>query len=152
MGHLAMEEVSFEQMKEIMKKQMNYTDEEFDHVWSQPKFQKTFSMMPTKEFRDTTLVLEVVESHGCSEGMKVGDKLYFTGMALLDTSRSSKWCAYALSHATSFAFLCHNMMLQGIDPNEMYSNHCSCFDAGCKYGLGQVIMKAYTIKEDSSKF
>ncbi len=148
MAHLSMDTSNQEAMLEAAKKQLGYTDEQLAHIMSQPKFQKTLQLMPTPEFRNTTLVIEVVEVHGCSEGMKVGDKLYFTGMALLDTKRSDNWCGYALSNLGMFVFTCHNMMLNGIDPNLMYSNHTHCFDAGCKYGLGHVIMKAYTIKED----
>lgn len=150
MAHLSIESTEAASNNEGLKafqEHMGYTDEQLAHVMSQPKFMKTLSIMPTPEVRNKTLVLEVVESHGCSEGMKVGDKLYFTGMALLDTKRSSNWCGYALSNITAIVFSCHNLILNGVDPNLMYSNHTVCFDAGCKYGLGQVVIKATVIEE-----
>jgi uncharacterized repeat protein (TIGR04076 family) len=151
MGHLKFDDAD-DGMLKVLQQHMGYTEEELEHVLENPKFVHTFQTMPTPEVRNSTLVLEVVKSHGCSEGMKVGDKLYFTGLALLDPKRSSPWCAYALSHATTLTFSCHNLILQGIDPNEgMYSNHCNCYDCGSEFGLGQVVMKAYVIKENENK-
>jgi len=126
---------------------MGYSDAEMEQFKKDPKKIRTAPLMVSPKMRNSTMVIEVVESHGCAEGMKVGDKLYFTGIAHLDSKRSSDWCAYALSQATTFAYCCHNMILQDIDPNEMYSQYFACFDCGSKYGWGHVVMKAYVIDE-----
>lgn len=130
------------------KETLGYTEEEIENITSRPNFMKYLSIMPTPEVRNSTMVWEVIESHGCAEGMKKGDKLYFTGMSLLDPKRSDPWCAYALSEATALAFSCHNLILNGVDPNLMYSNCFSCFDCGSKHGGGQVVMRAKIIRED----
>ena len=91
--------------------------------------------------------MEVVDAQSCPEGMKPGDKLYFTGMSMLDPTRSSRWCAYALTYAITLAFACHNLALQGLDPDGLYGNHFSCWDCGTKYGWGSIVMKAYVIDE-----
>ena len=148
MGHLAMDTSKMEETLKAFQKQMGYTDEELAHILDQPKFVKTLTTMPTPKVRNSTLVLEVVESHGCSEGMKVGDKIYFTGLALLDPKRSDPWCAYALNNVTAVVYACHNMILNGLDPNLLYTNHFQCFDCGSKFGLGQVVVRATVIKED----
>ena len=80
--------------------------------------------------------------------MKVGDRLYFQGCGLLDPKRSSPWCAHAFHGVSGWSNICHNLILHGIDPNDMYGDHFSCLDCGTKYGWGLVIMKAYVIKED----
>ena len=127
---------------------MGYTDEEMEHFRNNPKKVNMVPVMASPKVRNSTLVFEVVKSHGCAEGMKVGDKLYFTGCGLLDLKRSSPWCAGALSHIAVFAYLCRSMILHGIDPNEMYPDHFSCLDCGSEYGWGHVITKAYVLEED----
>jgi uncharacterized repeat protein (TIGR04076 family) len=126
---------------------MGFSDEELANFRNDPKKAKAAEFIASPKLRNSTLIFEVVESHGCGEGMKVGDKLYFTGCANLDPKRSSNWCAYALSYATTFALVCHSMMIQGLDPNEMFTQYFSCFDCGTRYGWGLVVMKAYVIDE-----
>lgn len=145
MGHF--EEGPPEEFWKGLQQHLGYSDEEMERFKKDPKKTRTAPLMASPEIRNSTLVFEVVKSHGCAEGMKVGDKLYFNGIALMDPKRSSPWCAYALSHITSFANLCHNMLLQGIDPNEMYTSYSSCLDCGSEYGWGQVVMKAYVVDE-----
>ena len=147
MGHF--EEAPSEEFWNGLQQHMGYTDEEMEQHRKDPKWMKVLPLMASPKMRNSTMVFEVVKSHGCAEGMKVGDKLYFTGCANLDPKRSSPWCAYALSHATTFANLCHNMILQGIDPNDMYADHFACMDCGSEHGLGlgQIVVKVYVLDE-----
>lgn len=136
-----------EELWKGLQQHLGYSDEEMERFKNDPKKARTALFMPRPEMRNATLVFEVVKSHGCAEGMKVGDKLYFTGCGLLNVKRSSPWCAFALSHISTFALIAQNMMLQGIDPNEMYTPYSSCLDCGSDLGWGQVSIKAYVIKE-----
>lgn len=145
MGHF--KEAPPEEFWKGFKEHMGYTDEELEHFMKDPKKVNIAPLMASPKMRNSTMVIEVVDSHGCAEGVKVGDKLYFTGIANLDTQRSSRWCAYALSHITIFANLFHNMILKGLNPNEVYSQYFSCYDCGSDKGWGQVVMKAYVIDE-----
>ena len=131
-----------------LQQHMGYTDEELETFKKCPKRGKWAPHMASPEIQNSTLVIEVVESHGCGNGMKVGDGLYFQGCGLLDPKRSSPWCAHAFHGVSVFSNICHNLILHGIDPNDMYADHFSCLDCGTKYGWGLVIMKAYVIKED----
>ena len=129
-----------------IQQHMGYSDEELEHI-KKYKFAKILPIMPSPTIQGKTMVIEVVQSHGCAEGMKPGDKLYFIGCSNLDPTRSSRWCAYNMSHICNFTNLCHNMLLQGLDPNEMYTNHFSCMDCGSTLGLGLVISKVTVIDE-----
>lgn len=137
-----------EELWKGLQKHLGYSDEELERFRKDPKKVRTALFMPGPEMRSSTLVFEVVNSHGCAEGMKVGDKLYFTGCGLLDLKRSSSWCAFAMSHISTFALIAQNMILQGLDPNEMYTQFSSCLDCGSEHGWGQVAIKAYVIKEN----
>ena len=131
-----------------LQQHMDYTDEELEIFKNDPKRSKWAAPMAGPDIQNSTLIFEVVESHGCANGMKPGDRLYFQGSGLLEPERSSKWCAHALLGVSGFSNICHNLILHGIDPNEMYADHFACLDCGTKYGWGQVIIKAYVIKED----
>ena len=139
-----------EELWKGLQQHLGYSDEEMKRFRNDPKKARTALFMPQPEMRNSTLVFEVVKSHGCAEGMKVGDKLYFTGCGLLDVKRSSPWCAFALSHISTFALIAQNMILQGVDPNEMYTQYSSCLDCGSEFGWGQVAIKAYVVKEEKS--
>jgi hypothetical protein len=43
---------------------------------------------------------------------------------------------------------CHNLVMQGKDPNTLFPNHYSCVDTTNKYGWGYVENKAYVVDED----
>lgn len=124
---------------------VGYSDEELAAARNHPK-KKSIPVM-AGAIQNKTLIIEVVESHGCANGMKVGDRLYFTECGRLDPKRSSPWCSHALESIPGMVNMFHTLLIKGLDPNDMYYDHYSCIDAGSKYGWGQVIMKAYVIDE-----
>ena len=129
---------------------MGYDDKEMEYCMNSARA-KWAPKMAGSDIQDSTLVIEVIESHGCANGMKVGDKLYFQGCGLLDTKRSDNWCASAFNHVSKVSNVCHNLILHGIDPNDMYNDCQSCSDCGTKYGWGNVIMRSSIIKEPKDK-
>ena len=129
------------------QKRMNYTDEQLASFRADPQKAKVPQVMGSPRIRRSTLVLEVVESHGCAEGMEAGDKLYFTGLSKLDPQRSSPWCAYALPTVHMYVGVCQNLLGHGLDPNDMYWPYFGCIDCGFGLGWGQVKMKAYVIED-----
>lgn len=135
------------------QKHRGYTDEEMEALKKDPKKMKHAQLLCSPELQNKWLIVEVVESHGCEVGMKVGDRLYFEGLTLLDSKRSSRWCPHAALDAIGwFANGCRDLFLQGIDPNNMYADHFGCADAGSKYGWGRVVVKAYVVdKSDLGK-
>jgi uncharacterized repeat protein (TIGR04076 family) len=129
------------------KEHMKYTDQDMEYLKNDPRRTKWAPKMASPDIQESTLVIEVIESHGCANGMKVGDKLYFQGCGLLDTKRSDNWCASAFNHISKVSNVCHNLILHGIDPNDMYNDCQSCSDCGTKYGWGNVIMRSSIIRE-----
>jgi hypothetical protein len=127
---------------------MGYTDEEIANFRSDPKRARLPEIMTSPKMRNSTMIVEVVESLGCAEGMQPGDKLYFTGLARLDPSRSSPWCAHALIPAVLHANECQTLVVNGIDPNEMYWPYQGCEDCGSKHSWGRLVMKTYVIEEN----
>ena len=64
----------------LVQKHLGYTDEEMRIFRADPRngdaLSKTIPML------DKTIVAEVLESHGCDSGHKVGDKIYFDGRGI----------------------------------------------------------------------
>jgi len=90
-----------------------------------------------------TIVVEVVQSHGCSSQHKKGDKLYFDGAGNLITKLAPKRiCIYALGSMTKLIFASNELFYSGIDPNEMRFKRTGCFDVGVQCGgWGHIVME-----------
>jgi uncharacterized repeat protein (TIGR04076 family) len=90
-----------------------------------------------------TLILEVAEAHGCNSRHKVGDKFYLDGAGNLLTDRCPhKVCTYALHSALLMVFAANEMILAGVDPNEMRFKRANCFDVGLQCGgWGRVVLE-----------
>jgi uncharacterized repeat protein (TIGR04076 family) len=134
------------------QKHMGYTDEEMKALKNDPEKMQYAQTIFTPEIQNKWLIFEVVESHGCEAGLKVGDRIYFEGLNTLDVKRSSNWCLRSFANAYLMGYSMRNLIMQGVDPNEIYADHCGCLDAGSKFGLGRVIFKAYAVdKSDLDK-
>jgi len=129
------------------QKYYRYTDEELERFKADPRRKNAAKKIFSREIAKKYLVIEVVSSHGCSAGMKPGDRLVFKALGVLDPQKSSPWCAQALAEVPGFANMAQDRFVAGLDPNEMVFNHFSCMDVGAEYGWGQVIMKAYVVDE-----
>lgn len=131
-----------EDMWKTVQKHLDYTDEEM----------KIFRENPMNEERlsnglvtlNKTIVAEVVESHGCDCGHKIGDKLYFDGrgVGLLTKHAPSRVCIYALHSITMAIFAIPELMCAGADPNKMVFNRFGCTDVGVRCGgWGHIVME-----------
>ena len=125
----------------VMKKHLGYTDEEIKTFKADPRNEDVLSKAPA--LLNKTIIIEVVESHGCNSQHKVGDKFYFDGAGNLLTKQCpKKVCIYALSSATSMIFASNEMFYAGIDPNEMRFNRAGCFDVGLQCGgWGRIVLE-----------
>ena len=132
---------------ERFQKHNNYSDEELEFIKGDPRRAKATMKLFSRGIAKKYFVVEVVSSHGCTVGMKPGDRLVFRALGVLDTARSSPWCSNALGEIPGFANMIHDRYVSGLDPNDMIYNHFSCMDAGCKGGWGQVTMKVYVVDE-----
>ena len=125
----------------VMKSHLGYTDEEMEIFRDNPRNEDVLSKAPA--LLNKTIVLEVVESHGCNSQHKVGDKICFDGAGNLLTKRSpKKVCIYALSAATSMIFASNELFYAGVDPNEMRFRRAACFDVGVRCGgWGRIVLE-----------
>ena len=127
------------------QKHLKYTDEELEVFKADPKRSAAAKRLFDPAIMKKDLIVEVVESHGCSCALKPGDKLVFRGLAMLDLKRSSaNWCAHAMGPVPGIATLVQDRFNSGLEINDMVYDHFSCGDTGpLRHGWGQVIMKAY---------
>jgi len=125
----------------IMKSHLGYTSEEMERFRSNPRNEDVLSKAP--ELLNKTIVLEVVESHGCNSQHKVGDKFYFDGAGNLLTKRCpKKVCIYALAACSGMIFSSNELLYAGVDPNEMRFKRAGCFDVGLQCGgWGRVVLE-----------
>jgi uncharacterized repeat protein (TIGR04076 family) len=125
----------------VMKDHLGYTDEEMKVFRENPRNEEVLSKAPA--LMQKTIVLEVVQSHGCNSQHKVGDKFIFDGAGNLLTKRCpKKVCIYALKAATSMIFASNELFYAGIDPNEMRFRRAACFDVGVQCGgWGRIVLE-----------
>jgi uncharacterized repeat protein (TIGR04076 family) len=125
----------------VMKKHLGYSDEEMATFRTNPRNEDVLSEAPA--LLDKTIVVEVVDSHGCNSQHKVGDKFYFDGAGnLLTKLCPKKVCIYALNAATSMIFASNELFYAGVDPNEMRFKRAACFDVGVQCGgWGRIVLE-----------
>lgn len=128
-------------MEENIKEHFGYNDEEVKTFLDNPRNIDVLSK--SLKLLGKTLVVDVIESHGCNSQHKVGDKIYFDGAGSLLTKLSpNRICIYALAGLDKLIYTANELLLAGIDPNEMRFNRVSCTDPGLKCdGWGQVVLE-----------
>ena len=130
--------------KEIInriKDHFDYNDEEMKIFLNNPRNEDLISKALT--LVNKTIVIEVVESHGCASQHKVGDKFYFDGSGNLLTKLCPKKIRiFALSAVDKLIFAASELFFAGINPNELKFNRAACFDVGLKCGgWGKIVME-----------
>jgi uncharacterized repeat protein (TIGR04076 family) len=121
---------------------LGYNDEEMKQFRENPRNEDVLSK--TDVMLNKTIVAEIIESHGCDSGHKVGDKIYFDGrgVSLLTKLGPSRVCIFAL-HSISLAMpALAELLYAGINPNEMRFKRFGCPDVGVKCGgWGHIVME-----------
>jgi hypothetical protein len=128
------------------QKHVGYTDAQMKALRKDPRKINHVQKICSPEVQGKYLIAEIVESRGCVGGMKVGDRLFFKGMSLLDPQRSDPWCPYIVN-TYWFTSGMRNMVKFGLDPNSMYVNFSGCMDVGPEHGLGRVVYKIFAVDE-----
>ena len=125
-----------------VQQQLGYNDEEMKQFKENPRNEDVLSK--TDVMLNKTIVAEIIESHGCDSGHKVGDKIYFDGrgISLLTKLGPSRICIFAL-HSVALAMpALAELLYAGIDPNEMRFKRFGCIDVGIKCGgWGHIVME-----------
>jgi uncharacterized repeat protein (TIGR04076 family) len=130
-----------ERMWRVMQRHLGYSDEEMAIFRDNPR--NADVMSKAAALMDKTIVVEVVESHGCNSRHKVGDRFYFDGAGnLLTKLCPKKICVHALSPVGGLIFAANELLYAGVDPNEMRFKRTDCLDVGLQCGgWGRVVME-----------
>jgi uncharacterized repeat protein (TIGR04076 family) len=130
-----------ENLVDFFQKHLNYTDEEIKEFMKNARNQKILAKAPG--LLKKTIIMEVVESHGCNSQHLVGDKFYFDGQGNLLTKLCPKRiCVFAFGAMEKAIFAAHELFYADIDPNEMLFKRGDCSDVGLKCGgWGRVVMQ-----------
>ena len=125
-----------------VQQHLGYNDEEMKQFRENPRNADVLSK--TDVMLNKTIVAEIIESHGCDSGHKVGDKIYFDGrgISLITKLGPSRICIFAL-HSVALAMpALAELIYAGVDPNEMRFKRFGCVDVGIKCGgWGHIVME-----------
>lgn len=130
-----------ENVLNMIKNHLGYNDEQMEQFVNNPK--NLNIMSKAAALRDKTIIVEVVESHGCNSLHKPGDKIYLDGPGNIITKLSpKKICIFAMQSLSGIVYGVHELFYAGVDPNEMKLNRVSCPDVGVACGgWGQIVME-----------
>ena len=130
-------------MWKIFQKGLGYTDAEMVKFRENPRNEDVLTK--ASALMNKTIILQVVESHGCNSRHKVGDRFYFDGAGNLLTEQCPKRiCGYSLSSALMMVFTANEMIYAGLDPNEIRFKRAGCFDVGLECGgWGRIVLELH---------
>jgi hypothetical protein len=137
-----------DQVWEMMRARLGYTEEEFAIFRADPRNEKVLAR--GAEMATKTVVFEVVESTGCNSGHTVGTRFFFTAEGNLITKLApSKVCAFVLPNMTQTLFAMQELIYAGADPNELCFKRSGCFDVGVGCGgWGHVVIEARVVDRE----
>jgi uncharacterized repeat protein (TIGR04076 family) len=130
-----------EDVWKFFQQHLGYSDEEIKKFKENPRNADVISKAPA--LMNKTIVLEVVDSHGCNSQHKVGDRFYFDGSGNLMTKLCPKRvCFGALHSMPTLIYAAHELFYAGANPNEMRFNRIGCVDVGVDCGgWGHIVME-----------
>jgi uncharacterized repeat protein (TIGR04076 family) len=120
-----------------------YTDEDIAKYRSNKRYVKAMEDAP--KFMTHNIIVEVIESHNCNAGHKVGDKFVLTGNGYLIADESPKYmCIHALGAFMPYIYAMWERFYEDLDPNGLLFDIVHCPDTGCKKGgWGELLMRMY---------
>ena len=123
------------------QKRLGYSDDEMKKFRQNPRNEDVISKAPA--LMNKTIVVEVVDAHGCNSQHKAGDKFYFDGSGnLLTKFGPKKICFGALKAMPQLIAMAHELFYAGVDPNEMRFKRTGCGDIGVQCGgWGHIVME-----------
>jgi len=123
-----------EDVWKFYQQQLGYSEEEMEKFREDPRSGDI--VFKTPALLNKTIVLEVVDSHGCNSQYKVGDKFYFDGAGNLLTELCPKRICSGALHSM------RELLYGGMDPNEMRFKRIGCVDVGVNCGgWGHIVME-----------
>ncbi|OGP86163.1 MAG: hypothetical protein A2Z08_02520 [Deltaproteobacteria bacterium RBG_16_54_11] len=130
-----------EEVWNFYQKHLGYTDDEIKRFMENPRNIDVISKAPA--LMNKTIVVEIMDSHGCNSQHKAGDKFYFDGSGNLLTKLCPKRICFGALHSMSpLISMAHELFYAGIDPNDMRFKRVGCFDVGVQCGgWGRIVME-----------
>lgn len=138
--------MSFEDRKwKMIQRHLGYSDQEMVVFKDDPRNEEVLNK--AGDITNKTIILEVVESHGCNSKHKVGDRFYFDAFGnLLTELCPKKVCGYSLNAALMMVFTANEMLFAGIDPNTIRFKRAGCFDVGLECGgWGRIVLELHVV-------
>jgi len=94
---------------------LGYTDKEMKKFRGDPKNEDVLSKSPA--LMNKTIVVEVIESHGCNSQHKKGDKFYLDGAGnLISKLCPKRMCIFPMTSLASLVFGIHELFMQVLIP------------------------------------
>jgi uncharacterized repeat protein (TIGR04076 family) len=130
-----------EDVWKFYQQHLGYSDEELKKFRENPRNEDVLSKAPA--LVNKTIVVEVVDSHGCNSQHKVGDKFYFDGAGNILTKLCPKRICFGALHSMATPiYAAQELFYAGVDPNEMRFKRIGCVDVGVNCGgWGHVVME-----------
>lgn len=132
----------------MIQRHLGYSDQEMAGFKDDPRNEEVLNK--AGELTNKTIILEVVESHGCNSKHKVGDRFYFDAFGnLLTELCPKKVCGYSLNAALMMVFTANEMLFAGLDPNTIRFKRAGCFDVGLECGgWGRIVLELQVVDKD----
>jgi uncharacterized repeat protein (TIGR04076 family) len=129
----------------MIQRHLGYSDQEMIAFKEDPRNEEVLNK--GGDLTKKTIILEVVESHGCNSKHKVGDRFYFDAFGnLLTELCPKKVCGYSLNAALMMVFTANEMLFAGIDPNSIRFKRAGCFDVGLECGgWGRIVLELQVV-------
>ena len=121
-----------DKLRQILKKDAGYTDEQLDAMEQNPKQVAVIKAIPS--LFGKKLVATCVKAENCTYN-RVGDRYVFNafgGMIKDETCKAP--CLWALGAMFPFCYMVYDRAASGLDPNGMHLDHVHCPDTGCGFG------------------
>ena len=130
-----------EDVWKFVQEHLRYTDDEMKKFRQNPRNADVISKTPA--LMNKTIVVEVIDSHGCNSQHKVGDKFYFDGVGNLLTKFCPKRICFGILHSMPILIsIVFELFYAGVDPNEMRFKRIGCGDVGLECGgWGRVVVE-----------
>ena len=146
MAHKTIPEERIYKLRQKMKGNVGWTDEELDRLT-----RKHWSFVDRMhKFRSYKMIAEVVQVNDHCELMpKIGDRYVFYGACMLSVEESTfpGICLWALAGIAPLSNMVMDRILSDLDPNEMWRDQVCCIDTSVRNGgLGNVLFKVYCEK------
>jgi len=128
----------------FMQQRLGYSNDELEKFRQDPRNRKI--MEKSSELLSKTVVIEVVESHGCNIEHKKGDQFIFSAEGyMLAHKCPKKICPYIMPAMSRLMWLIQERIYEGLDPRPyFYRGHCEDVGIECG-GWGRVLIEAKII-------